>query len=88
MSETGAAITRFDFKSGLTGGSNMTLYATCLVHRSEFHLETLPLAALASVRVAFERNAAWMAWGGVLVFVALLMLAVSGPLAALAGSAA
>ena len=88
MSEAGAAITRFDFKSGLARGSNMTLYATCLVHRSDFHLETLPLAALASVRVAFERNLAWMIWGGVMVFVALVLLAVSGPLAALAGSAA
>jgi len=88
MSEAGAAITRFDFKSGLERGSSMTLYTNCLVHRSDFHLETLPLAALASVRVAFERNLRWMVWGGVLLCVALVLLAVSAPLASLAESAA
>ena len=88
MSEAGAAIARFDFRSGLLRGSSMTLYANCLVHRGDAHLETLPLAALASVRVTFERNLHWMVWGGVLVFVALVLLAVSGPLAAIAGTAA
>src|SRR4051812_50225839 len=88
MSEAGAAITRFDFSSGLERGSSMTLYANCLVHRSDFFLETLPLASLASVRVAFERNARWMVWGGVLLFVALVLLGVWGPIAALAGTAA
>jgi hypothetical protein len=88
MSEAGAAITRFDFSSGLERGSSMTLYANCLVHRSDFFLETLPLASLASVRVAFERNVRWMVWGGVLLFVALVLLLVSGPLAVLAETAA
>jgi len=88
MIEAGPAITRFDFKSGLARGSSLTLYANCLVHRSDFYLETLPLAALASLRVAFERNVQWMVWGGVLLLVALALLAVSAPLAALAGSAA
>jgi hypothetical protein len=88
MSEAGAAITRFDFSSGLERGSSMTLYANCLVHRSDFFLETLPLASLASVRVAFARNVHWMVWGGVLLFVALVLLAVWGPLAILAETAA
>jgi hypothetical protein len=88
MSEAGAALTRFDLPSGLARGSSMTLYANCLVHRSEAHLETLPLAMLASVRVAFERNATRMVWGGVLLFVALVLFGVAGPLSAIAGTAA
>ena len=39
MSEAGAAIQRFDFDQGALRGSSMTLYASCLVHRSDFQLE-------------------------------------------------
>jgi len=88
MSDPSGALTRFDFDNGPTRGTNITLYASCLVHRSDFHLETLPLAALASVRVAFERDPRWIGWGVALIVVGLLMLAVSGPLAAISGSAA
>jgi hypothetical protein len=88
LSEAGPAIARFDFKTGLQRGSSLTLYANCLVHRSASHLETLPLASFASVRVAFERNVNWMVWGGVLVLFSLVLLALSGPLASFAGSAA
>jgi hypothetical protein len=88
MSEAGAAIARFDFDQGVLRGSSMTLYATCLVHRSDFHIETLPLAALSSVRVAFERNQRRIGWGAALMVIALIMLALSGPLMALSGSAA
>ncbi len=88
MSDPGAAITRFDFDSGPVRGTSITLYANCVVHRSDFGLETLPLSALASVRVAFERDLRRIGWGAALVVVALLMLVVSGPLAAISGSAA
>ena len=56
MSEAGAAITRFDFDSGAMRGSSITLHASCLVHRSDFQLETLPLAALGSVRLTLGRG--------------------------------
>jgi sugar phosphate permease len=88
MSEAGAAIQRFDFDQGAMRGSSMTLYASCLVHRSDLQLETLPLAALSSVRVAFERNQGRISWGAALIVLALIMVAVSGPLAAISGSAA
>ena len=88
MSEAGAAITRFDFDSGALRGSSLTLYASCLVHRSDLELETLPLAAFASVRVAFERDRRMIGWGAALIVVALLMVLISGPLAAISGSAA
>jgi hypothetical protein len=88
ISEAGAAVARFDFNRGEMRGTSMTLYANCLVHRGDFHLETVPLAALASVRVAFERDFHRIAWGGVLIFIALVLFAVSGPLAAVAATAA
>jgi len=86
MSEAGAAITRFDFDNGALRGSSLSLYASCLVHRSDFQVETLPLAALASVRVAFERDRRRIGWGAVLVVVALLMVAISSPLAGIAAT--
>jgi hypothetical protein len=88
MSEAGAAIARFDFDQGVLRGSSLTLYATCLVHRSDFQIETLPLAALSSVRVAFERNQRRIGWGAALMVIALVLFAVSGPLAGISGSAA
>jgi hypothetical protein len=88
MSDAGAAIQRFDFENGSMRGSSMTLYPNCLLHRSDFQLETLPLATLASVRVAFERDRRRIGWGVALILIALLMFAISGPLAAISGSAA
>ena len=54
--EPGAAISRFDFTSGLLRGSHFTLYSTCLTHRGEQLLETFPLAGIAALRVAYERT--------------------------------
>jgi hypothetical protein len=88
MTEAGAALARFDFDQGVMRGSSMTLYATCLVHRSDFQIETLPLTALSSVRVAFERDQRRIGWGAALMVLALILFAVSGPLAAISGSAA
>jgi len=88
MSDTGPAITRFDFTAGALRGTHLTLYANCLVHRGGAHLETLPLASIASVRVAFERDERKLRWGTVLVIIALLLLGISAPLAAFAGGAA
>ena len=85
--DAGPAITRYDFTRGALRGTHFTLYANCLIHRGENHLETLPLAAIASLRVAYERDARRLGWGVALLIVALLLFAVSGPLAELAGTA-
>lgn len=82
------AITRFDFPTGALRGSYFTLYATCLVHRGEQHLETLPLAGIAALRVAYERDPRRLGWGISLVVIALLVFAISGPLASFAAEAA
>lgn len=87
--EAGPAITRFDFTDGLLRGSHFILYSTCLVHRGSAHLETLPLACIASLRVAYERDSRKIGWGVSLLVIALIVFAISGPLAdALAAAAA
>jgi hypothetical protein len=87
-SDAGPAITRYDFTSGALRGSHFTLYANVLIHRSETHLETLPLAGVASLRIAYQRDARKVGWGVSLVLIALLVFAISAPLAELAGGAA
>lgn len=88
MSEAGPAITRFAFANGVLRGTHLTLYPSCLVHRSDTHLETLPLAAVTAVRVAFERDMRKLGWGAGLVLAALLMLAIAGPVGSFASGAA
>jgi len=86
--DAGPAVARYDFPSGELRGSHFMLHSNCLVHRSDHHLETLPLAAVASLRVAYERDARQLGWGVSLVVIALLVFAISGPLESLAGAAA
>ncbi len=86
--EAGAAIARFAFTSGPRRGSHLTLYANCVVHRGEHELETIPLAAVASVRVAFARDPRWIGWGVAAVLVAFVLFGISSPLATTADLAA
>jgi hypothetical protein len=88
MSEPGPALTRFAFTSGMLRGTHLTLYPTCLVHRGDTHLETLPFAAMSAVSVAFRRDARKLGWGIALLVMALLLLAASGPLERFATDAA
>jgi len=88
MNEAGSALTRFDIPNGELRGSHLTLHPNCVVHRGESQLETLPLGTVTSVRVAYQRNVSLLGWGATLFVVALVMLALAGPLAALAGAAA
>ena len=39
-----AALTRFEFTTGVLRGSQLMLYPRSLIHRSDGHLETMPLA--------------------------------------------
>jgi hypothetical protein len=86
--DAGPAITRYDFTSGALRGTHFTLYATCLTHRGDNHLETLPLAGIASLRVAYEHDARRIGWGVALLLVALVVYALSAPLAGLATTGA
>jgi hypothetical protein len=80
MAEPGPALARFTFERGEYRGTHLSLFPTCLVHRSDNHLETLPLGGVTAVRVSFERDARKLGWGIGLVVAALLMLAIAGPL--------
>ena len=82
------ALMRFDFRNGLQRGSQLMLYPRYLVHRSDSHLETVPLARITALKVAFERDPRRVGWGVSLVLVSLLLLAVAAPLGNLAHGAA
>ena len=88
MSSADAPIANFDFTSGPLRGTHLILLPGSLLHRGGAFLETIPLRAVAAIRVAFARNEGQLAWGGALVLIALIAIASSGPLAALAGAAA
>lgn len=88
MNESGPPITRYAFVNGDLRGSNLTLHPACLVHRSDSHLETLPLAAVTVVRVSFDRSSRKLGWGVVLLLLGLALLAIAAPLASFAGGAA
>ena len=88
MSEAGAAIARFAFTSGPQRGSHLTLYANCVVHQSNDELETIPLAGLGSVRVAYVHDPNRVVWGAVAILVAAVLFGIAGPLASVADLAA
>ena len=87
MTEAGPAVARYAFTNGVLRGTHLTLYPASLVHRSDTYLETLPLVAISAVRVAFERNARRLGWGITLIVLALLLLAIAGPLGSWASQA-
>ena len=82
-------IAEFEISSGTQRGSRLTLYASRLAYQGRDAMESVPLAHLASVAVAFERDPRKLYWAIALLVLALILLAVSGPLqggiAALAG---
>lgn len=83
-----AALTRFEFTSGALRGSQLMLYPRSLLHRSDGHLETMPLTRVTAMRVSFERHPRQLGWGVALVVVALAMLAIAAPLGSLMHGAA
>lgn len=88
MNEPSPAVARFEFANGVLRGTQLALHPTCLVHRSTHHVETLPLSGVTAVRVAFQRDTRKLGWGITLVVVALVMLALAGPLGRFASGAA
>jgi hypothetical protein len=72
----------FEIASGPRRGSRLTLYANRLVHHGGDSMEAVPLAQLAAVRVAFERDPRKLNWAIVLLVCALILAVISGPLQA------
>ena len=81
-------LAEFAIDSGAQRGSHLTLYPNRLVHHGGDSMETVPLAQLAAVRVAFERDPHKLNWAIVLLVIALILAAVSGPLQSGVGSLA
>ncbi len=73
-------LAEFEIGSGARRGSRLTLHTNRLLHQGGDTLETVPLAQLAAVRVAFERDASKLNWAIGLLAVALVLAALSGPL--------
>ena len=73
-------LAEFEIGSGAQRGTRLTLYASRLVHQGGDSMETVPLAQLAAVRVAFERDPRKLNWAIALLAVALMLAAISGPL--------
>jgi hypothetical protein len=73
-------LAEFEIGSGMQRGSRLTLYANRLVHHGGEAMEAVPLAQLAAVRVAFERDPRKLNWAIVLLVTALGFAAASGPL--------
>lgn len=82
-----APVASFDFPSGPLRGTQLTLYASRLLHHGVGHMESLALGAIAAVRVGYERDAQRIGWGVTLVLAALLLFALFRPLGAFAASA-
>ena len=72
--ESQLALMRFDFTSGAQRGSQLMLYPRCLVHRSDSHLETVPLARITAMKVSFQRDPHRLGWGVACVLAALFLL--------------
>jgi uncharacterized Tic20 family protein len=72
----GDLLTEFDFGSG----ARLALYTNRLVLHGGDAMESVPLTHLASVRVAFERDARKLNWAIGLLALALAFAVVSGPL--------
>jgi hypothetical protein len=73
-------IAEFEISSGAQRGSRLTLYANRLAQQGNDSTETVPLAQLASVRVAFERDPRKLNWAIGLLLAALVLATISGPL--------
>jgi hypothetical protein len=82
------ALATFEFRRGDLAGSHLSLFETCLVHRGADGFETLPLDRISALRVAFERDPSRIAWGGALLFIALVLAAAFVPMRMLVASMA
>lgn len=73
-------IAGYDIASGEQRGARFSLYPNRLMLTGGETMETIPLAHLASVRVAFERDGSKLNWAIGLCIAALLLALLSGPL--------
>jgi len=82
------AIASFHFPAGPLRGTQLSLFGTRLLHHGVDQMESITLAAVAAVRVAYERDIRRIAWGAALIVLAIVLFVVSGPLSTVAAEAA
>jgi hypothetical protein len=80
-------VASFDFPSGPLRGTQLTLYASRLLHHGVGQMESVALGAIAAMRVGYERDAQRIGWGATLILVALVLFALFRPLGSFASSA-
>lgn len=81
-------LTEFAFASGALRGTWLTLYPARLLHEGSDRVESIALARLCAVRVAYGRGSRSIGWGAALALGALVAFAISGPLGEMARAAA
>jgi hypothetical protein len=81
-------VAEFEFRGGALRGSRLTLYPNRIVHEGADTRESVPLAQLAAVRIAFEREPGKLGWAIALVVLALALAALAAPLGDWAAGAA
>lgn len=81
-------IASFQFPAGALHGTQLSLFGTRLLHQGVDQMESITLAAIAAVRIAYERDIQRIVWGAVLIVLAIVLFVVSGPLSAMAADAA
>jgi len=81
-------IATYPFTTGPLRGSQLSLFASRLLHTGGAQMESISLSAIAAVRVGYERNVHRIAWGAFLVLVAALLFVLAGPLSGAAAEAA
>ncbi len=69
-----SALATFEFRRGELRGSHLALFATRLEHRAGDFFEVMPLDRLGALRAGFERDAGRLRWGGILLFIALVVV--------------
>ena len=80
-------VATFDFPSGPMRGTQLTLFASRLLHHGVGQMESLALGAIAAVSIGYHRDAQRIGWGVTLIVVALVLFALFRPLGAFAVSA-
>ena len=81
-------IATYPFLAGPLRGTQLALFASRLLHQGAGQMESIALPAIAAVQVGYERDYRRIAWGAVLLLLALLLFAVAGPLSGVAAEAA
>lgn len=75
-----ASLASYEFRRGALAGSHLSLFGSYLEHRSAEGFEMIPLDRVGALNVAYERDTSRISWGGMLLFIAFLVIVAFVPL--------